>query len=780
MSFPDLFSAPDWQPAVTALLAIMLITLTWTYVRCAAAIWVRVVCAVLKAIGVLLLGICLLEPMQISEVPKPGANLFVLMADASQSLQVRDAGSDISREQLLRQKIVDETGWQNDLEQAFELRKFSFARQVTSTDFSRFNADGIGSSIVTSLESVARRYQGQPVAGILLFTDGNATDNENHSIDWSQLPPVYPVVVGRNDPESDIGISGFSVSQTNFEAAPVNIAAELKTTGYTGKELRAQLVDEAGKVVEEQIIKDDGKRDVAALRFKVRPEEPGVNVYRLRVAEDSKFVVLDDPEASSEATMVNNERTIMVDRARGPYRILYVSGRPNWEFKFLRRAMQADDEIDLVGLIRIAREEPKFTFRSHRDESTNPLFRGFGNERDEDAERYDEPVLVRLGTRNAEELRDGFPKSPEELFQYQAIILDDVESRFFTEDQKSLIHEFVNVRGGGFLMLGGQESFFEGGYDRTPIGELLPVYVDRRVARQDDAAWRLVLTREGWLQPWVRIESTEHEESIRLDRMAQFATVNSVHSVKPGASVLATVENENGDQLNALVAQRMGKGRAAALLIGDLWKWHLRNDFGNDDMLKAWRQMLRWLIADVPQRVEIDIRKMADANLSVQLRVSVVNEAFQPLDNADVVTTITRPDGSEVELKALPMDEDAGLFGATYVPRQPGPYRVEVQARAADGSVIGSSRSGWVSEPANAEFEQLVPNRRFLEQVASNTGGELVELNQLNGLVRKLPSASAPVTETKLNPWWHNSWMFLAAIGFLVSEWGLRRWKGLP
>ena len=66
MSFPDLFSAPDWRPTVTALLAIMSITLIWTYVRCAAAIWVRLCCALLKGLGVLLLGICLLEPMQVS------------------------------------------------------------------------------------------------------------------------------------------------------------------------------------------------------------------------------------------------------------------------------------------------------------------------------------------------------------------------------------------------------------------------------------------------------------------------------------------------------------------------------------------------------------------------------------------------------------------------------------------------------------------------------------------------------------------------------------------
>lgn len=779
MILPDLFSAPDWRPVVIALLAVMAITLVWTYSRCRATIPVRIACSLLKAGGVFLLALCLLEPMQTTEVPRKGANLFLVLADRSQSLQVRDQGASDSREEELRRQLVSETGWQEALNQSFELRKFTFARQIESSDFAEYQADGIGSSLRTSLTALNRRYAGQPVAGILLFTDGNATDLQDGILDCSKLPPVYPVMVGNRQPEADVSISNISVSQSNFEAAPVTIAAELTTSGFRGRTLRAQLLDEKDMVVAEQTVSDFDDREMAALRFQVRPENPGVSVYRLRVAEASRLTAFDDPEFSNEATMVNNERTILVDCARGPYRVLYVSGRPNWEFKFLRRAMLADDEVDLTGLIRIAREEPKYTFRSHRNETTNPLFRGFGNERDEEAERYDEPVLIRIGTRDANELQDGFPKTAEELFQYQAIILDDIEAPFFTEEQKSLIHDFVTERGGGFLMLGGQESFLEGQYARTPIGELLPVYVDRVVPKPADTRWQLSLTREGWLQPWVRIESTEAEEELRLQEMPPFATINAVDSIKPGASVLATVQNAEGDRWNALVAQRMGRGRAAALMIGDFWKWHLRSPAGNDDMLKSWRQMLRWLVADVPRRVDVQISNLQDANLSVQLDVSVLNEAFQPLDNAAVQVTIRRPEGTEVKLNAVPLDEAAGRFGVTYVPRQPGPYLVEIEAKGSDGALIGTRRSGWVSEPANTEFQNLTPNRALLEQIANDTQGELVELNQLDRLVGRLPTRSAPVMETKLSPWWHNSWIFLLALGLLVSEWGLRRWKGL-
>ena len=182
---------------------------------------------------------------------------------------------------------------------------------------------------------------------------------------------------------------------------------------------------------------------------------------------------------------------MVVDRGGGPYRVLYVCGRPNWEFKFLRRALAEDDQLELVGLVRIARREPKFSFRSKAGESTNPLFRGFEHPDEESAERYDQPVLIRLGTKDENELRDGFPKTADELYRYDAVILDDVEAGFFTQDQLTLLQNFVSRRGGGLLMLGGPDSFAAGRYDRTPVGNLLPVYVDQQSPNTSPASARI-------------------------------------------------------------------------------------------------------------------------------------------------------------------------------------------------------------------------------------------------------------------------------------------------
>ena len=245
-----------------------------------------------------------------------------------------------------------------------------------------------------------------------------------------------------------------------------------------------------------------------------------------------------------------------MDRSTGPYRILYVSGRPNWEFKFLRRALQEDAEVQLVGLVRIANKEPKFSFRDRSVNSTNPLFAGLGEDEEDAAQQYDEPVIIRLGVKESEELSDGFPESAEELFAYHGVILDDIETDFFSQDQLLLLRRFVGTRGGGLLLLGGQESFDSQDFGETPLGELCPLYAPRSATAKPPGPYRLSMTREGMLQPWVRLRETESAESQRLQEMPPFQTLNAIGDVKPGTSLLAVVESRDG-------TASPGPGRAA-------------------------------------------------------------------------------------------------------------------------------------------------------------------------------------------------------------------------
>src|SRR5207249_687085 len=133
----------------------------------------------------------------------------------------------------------------------------------------------------------------------------------------------------------------------------------------------------------------------------------------------------------------------------------------------------------------------------------------------------------------------------------------------------------------------------------------------------------------------------ESDEKARLQSMAPFAVLNRVREVKPGANVIATVSDETGKPWPALVVQRFGRGRTAALTLGDVWHWGLHDADSHRDMDKAWRQLMRWLVTDVPNRVDLTVQtQTSDANGAVELQVRVRDPKFQPLDNAAVTLEI--------------------------------------------------------------------------------------------------------------------------------------------
>ena len=798
-----MLGAREWLVPAIVLAVLGLAALVWSYLRGPAATWLRSACFLLKAAGIVLLAICLVEPQWTGSRPKPGENRFLIVVDNSKSLALADRGSGQTRGALMQARLAETSPWLTRLAQDFDARRYTFDTTVRPVkDFAReLTLDGQASALATSLTSLAQRYRGQPVAGILLLTDGNATDLPAASTDWKSLPPVYPVAVGEDSELADLAVSRVSVSQTNFEAAPVTIVAEIAGQGVAGRKVVVRVLDAAGKEVERRVLPgiQEGQTpagetptgETIAQRFLVKPERPGVSFYSVEAfleADEQSIASVQAAKggaaAGSEATQANNRRLATVDRGGGPYRVLYVSGRPNWEYKFLRRAVEEDDEVTLVGLVRIAKKEPKFSFLGRQGERTNPLFRGFNNQTDENAEQHDQPVLLRFGLEENEldELRGGFPKDAEDLFRYHAVIVDDLEAAFFTQDQQSLLAEFVSQRGGALLMLGGNHSLAEGGYQRTPIGEMLPVYLDRSPPVPVAGAYRLKLTREGWLQPWVRVRANEPDEEERLAKMPGFKALNRIDAIKPGASVLAEVESADGTLRPALVVQPFGRGRAGALLIGDLWRWQLRRpDHKESDLEKSWRQTVRWLVSDVPQPVEVETRPAAgSAGPGVEIVVRARDKEYRPLDNAQAKITVHTPDKRTIELVAEASGKAAGEYLATFAPRDSGPYRADVSVTGADGSEVGSRETGWALEPETEEFRTLSVNRELLARIAQESGGEVVTLGGLESFVASLPNRKIPVMETWTWPLWHQWSVLAAAISCFVGEWGLRRWRGLP
>ena len=795
MSTSLTFSGWNWLWPVLAFGVVAVLVLAWTY-RASAGQPLRWVCLGLKVLGLTALALCLLEPLWLGQRARPGANLFAVLADNSQGLQIHDRGESTSRGDALR-KLVDPqaTSWQSSLATTFDVRRYLFDTRLQATkDFTELNFDGRSTALASALRTLGERFQGRPLAGVLLLTDGNATDLANGAVpDLRGLPPIYPVVIGRRDSVQDIAVQQVAVSQSSFEDAPVTLQADIVASGYRGRPVVARVVDRTGKTVQEQTADARGDGESIAFRFQMKPEQTGLSFYQVRVSTPAEAPKPDAPQPakSEEATLANNSRVFAVDRGQGPFRVLYVSGRPNWEFKFLNRAVQIDEQVQLVALIRVAKREPKFDFRGRAGETSNPLFRGFGNQAPEDVQRYDQPVLIRLNTRDELELRAGFPRTPEELYGYHAVILDDVEAEFFAPDQAQLLQRFVSERGGGLLMLGGMESFYEGKYLRTPIGDMLPVYLDNSDNGPAEPAGpvHFQLSREGWLQAWARLRDNESDERARLEGMPAFEVFNRVRALKPGASVIASVRDDRGGEMPALAVQRFGRGRTGALMVGDVWRWGMKDAAAHADMDRAWRQLVRWLITDVPNRVDCTAEPIAaDANGTVRVQVRVRDEKFQPVDDATVTVDIepvvfegtTGAAGAPLKLEAEPALSEPGLYQVTYVPRQTGGYRAVATVKNNAGADLGRAEAGWSTDLAAEEFRSLVPNNALLEDIARTSGGQVIPAAELNNFVRRLPELRAPVMETWSYPAWHTPLMFGFALACLLAEWGLRRWKGMP
>jgi len=791
------FSSWHWLWPVVIFGAVALLVLAWSY-RALAGQPLRWVCLALKAAGLAALALCLLEPLWLGQRARPGANLFAVLADNSQGLQVKDPGEKSSRGDALRELLdAQRSPWQASLAATFDVRRYQFDTRLQPTkDFGELNFEGRSTALAASLRTLAERFQGRPLAGVLLFTDGNATDLALGALPkLDGLPPVYPVVLGRRDAVHDIAVQQIAVTQTAFEDAPVTLQADVMTSGFRGKPIVAKLVDRTGRTLQEQTAEARADGEALAFRFQIKPEQPGLSFYQIRTgtpAEAAQPVTPPQPGApapTAEATLANNARVFVVDRGQGPFRVLYVAGRPNWEYKFLNRSVQLDEQVQLVALIRVAKREPKFDFRGRAGETSNPLFRGFGNQAPEDVQRYDQPVIIRLNTRDEAELRAGFPRTPEELYGYHAVIVDDLEAEFFTPDQAQLLQKFVSERGGGFLMLGGMESFREGNYLRTPIGDMLPVYLDGTESPEAPGPLQYQLAREGWLQAWARLRDNEADERSRIDTMPAFEVYNRVRGLKPGASVIASVRDKAGVELPALAVQRFGRGRTAALTLGDVWRWGMTDAAAQADMGRAWRQLVRWLIADVPGRVQLTQEPVAaDANGAIRLQVRVRDEKFQPVDDASVVVEIEpvvfegtgAAAAAGIKLEAEPALSEPGLYQVTYVPRQTGGYRAIATVKNHAGADLGRAETGWSTDLAAEEFRSLVPNVALLEDLARQTGGQVIAAADLDSFVGRLPELRAPVMETWSYPAWHTPVMFAFALACLLAEWGLRRWKGLP
>ncbi len=164
------------------------------------------------------------------------------------------------------------------------------------------------------------------------------------------------------------------------------------------------------------------------------------------------------------------------------------------------------------------------------------------------------------------------------------------------------------------------------------------------------------------------MRGTEEEERRRLDEMTAFQVLNPLGNLKPGAVAMANFIDADGTVWPGLATQRFGDGRAAVFALGDAWRWACAVETPEADLEKFWRQALRWLVTDTPDRVSLEVEPTSDAGGPVRLVVRAGDKRYQPLDGAAVELTVRTPEGGSVELDAEASDDELGAYTAQFVP----------------------------------------------------------------------------------------------------------------
>ena len=691
----------------------------------------------LAALAVLLF--CLFRPTLILKAAVPQQNFLGVLLDDSRSMSITDRDGQARSVFVQQQLSGPNAKLLQALSQRFVVRFFSFASssdRVASAADLKFG--GTATRLGQALDRARDELSGLPLAGLVMVSDG--ADTSDAAIDETLASlkarsiPVFTVGVGQERFAHDVQVTRVETPRSVLKGTALVVDVVLSQTGYGGQTVPLSVEDD-GRIVstQEVTLPPDGESATVKVRFTAN--EAGARTFKFRV-----------PTQAGEQVTQNNARDALIQVNDRAEKVLYYEGEPRFELKFLRRAVEADKNLQVVTLDRTA-----------------------------------ENKYYRQAVTSADELIGGFPKTREELFQYRALILGSVEAASFTPEQLRMIADFVNKRGGGLLMLGGRRSFAEGGWGGTPVGEVLPVVMESSNTKYFSEPFQAKPTRAGATFPVTQIAGDEKASSAKWNDMPPVSSVNAIHQVKAGATVLLTgVDNRRQDQI-VLAYQRYGRGKAIAMPVQDTWMWRMDAKVAVTDTTHVmfWRRLIRWLVDGVPEQVNVTTTAdRVEPGEPIKLSAEVLDAAYMEVNDSRVVAKVTSPSGRTTELPVEWTVTKDGEYRTSFVPDESGIYDVRVSA-ARDQKELGTSAIHVRVSAGDAEYFDAAMRAPLLKRIAEDTGGRFFTPANASSLPEAISYSGRGVTVVEERELWDMPALFIALVGFVAAEWGYRRMKGL-
>jgi len=696
----------------------------------------------LRTAAFLVLVLIFLQPVLILHSVVPQKSFVAIGYDVSKSMEIRDGPEGQSRldgvKDLLRpgaNPLLDE------LNKKFKVRYFRFSGEANRVSgFQDVPHHGGFTDLERSLSQIVADMGAAPVSGVILLTDGADNHSRNLNAAAAQLRarniPVYTIGVGTPDIPRDAEVVRIDMPKKILKDTVLEADVSVRSSGYAGRRTKLLIKDRDRTLQTQEItLGSDGEVKTYKLNFSsdaVGPRELTVQVEPIR----------------DEIISENNTQTALLRVEDEKPQVLYIEGEPRLDYAFLRRASQEDKNVRLVTLLRQA-----------------------------------DGKYLRQGVESGNILEKGFPTDKSELFRYDAVILGSIEASFFTFDQLRMISDFVSQRGGGFLMLGGRNSFGQGKYMNTPLEDLLPVALTsgQGVPGFQDLEFKFRLTSYGFEHPITRISLSEAENRKRWESAPALVGFNVTGGPKPGATVVAqgSVPDSRGQSPVILAFQRFGRGKSAALTTASTWRWRMEADTRDRLYETFWKQMLRWLVSDVPEQVSVETEKGSySQDEPAVIRVEVNDGTFMHLNNAQVVAQVKSPSG---ETASIPLNWDVekdGQYSAAFKPNEAGVYEVSVDA-AQGAKNLGTAKANFRVGDSTEEFHNAAMNTQLLRRLSEQTGGRYYTSQSARYLAQDISYVDNGASLIEEKELWDMPFLFLVLVGAVSVEWVIRKRNGL-
>lgn len=693
-----------------------------------------------------LLLLLLMRPSLVLSTLVPKESLLAVVVDNSRSLSIPEDGR--PRGEPAARLLAEDSDFLKRLEEKFYLRFYRFdaaaerVEQPLEVDW-----QGIQTNLVTALERVLAETKNLPLGGVVLFTDGS----DNSYRDFKEVLgeakarqiPVHTVGLGPETLERDVELVQVSVPRVILPETLSTARITFRQQGFGGSRGQLEVRDGTSLVASREVYFPRDSETVT-LDVHLMPQGEGLRTYRFSLQP-----------LEGEQIAENNTRLALVQVRNVRPRILYVEGHPRWEFKFIRQALTEDRHLRLETLLRTALNK-----------------------------------FYRQGIEEETILAAGFPSDREELFAYQGLIFGSLESSFFTYGQMEMVRDFVGRRGGGFLMLGGTLAFGSGGYQNTPIEEILPVWLDESASPLSSGdlyargEGKVALTERGLRHPALQLSLDEEKNLEKWEALPTLTDWNRVSGTKSGATVLAHVGSSarNPAESPLLVFQRYGRGQTLALLTGSSWRWQMLLDHQDETHETFWRQLLRWLVSTARDPVTVETeREIYSQNEPVQIRAEINDKAFNRINDARVEAVVTSPSGATQRLPLQWSGREEGIYVGQWIPHEDGLFRVEVQAqsRSARGDTdYGRASTHFLTSTGTREFFEAYQKKDFLQKLSEETGGNYYSLATVRRLPDEIIYTESHSSVVEVLDLWDMPFNFLLLLGFLIGEWVLRKRHG--